>query len=667
MGTVLTALCKISGFFDWIIYEVMTYAYVLFASLCKLDPSNLGETFNGITDRIKVLFGILMLFIIAFNLLQFLADPGKIEGESSKLIQKIAISILLLVSSGFIFQTMATLQQKIIEARLIEQLVMGEAEGASAGYDETGTYNEYMGTGRWFSYNMIFSFIHIDENAKKEIMSGTQSLKYMLSYIKSDNYEFPIVSGICGIFVVVMFVTFAIEIGVRAFNLLILQVISPIPIMANIAPGGDKILDKYIKAYMATYLELFIKLFTIYLTLYLMVNTMGSILETARTGITGAFANDFQKGSMFGSVIPSGAPDFLRVVIVALVFIALFKFSQAVPKMLGDIFGLKFDNMGGMFKTTGAIVAGGLGLGLGTMGGLAAGIKGRAGVLGTMGAIGKGAFGGLSNGARAKNVKDFFATQKTNKDGVNKYASDIGAAGGVGRSFLNNAASSIDATAAFFRGDQRKIGENQIAQATNKKSIEKNSGRAAVHQKFREYENKVHETGLKSYLKANNFSDREAAIKYRTAAAAANLDVAKRSGDAAAIKTASEAYQTSVKTANAALDRDVSTYINSNASTDAGLREAFDELNTYVGNNSKEFAAMANPAMSTSDLKTLTDASDATMTSIAADRRSLESEKAILEREAKGITDTATHRMAEKAKTNAEESAVRRGYNKDSK
>lgn len=670
MATVFKALKSISVFFDWIIYEIMTYAYVLFTAMCRLDPQNLSTVFQSITERIKVFFGIVMLFIIAFNLLQFLVDPGKVESGSTKLVQKIVISIVLLVSSQFIFLLLGQLEQGIVGEKLIEQIIMGEdakksSEKSNDPVANSQLYEDYRSTGKWFSYNMLFSFISIDESVKKDIMSGEQGLDSIKNHINDANteYEFPIISGLCGIFVIVMFVTFAMDIGLRAFNLLILQVISPIPIMAYVAPGGEGILNKYVKTYISTYVQLFVKLFTVYLTLYLMVYCMSTILDIAEVGVEGGLTGQFQEYNIFGSVIPDGTPAFLRITMVAIIFVALFKFAQALPSLLGDIFGIKFDDMGGMFKTTGAIVAGGLGLGLGTVGGLAAGIRGRAGVLGTLGAMGKGAFGGASNGARSKNIKDFFANQKTNKEGLNKYASDIGAAGGVGRSFVNKAAASIDSTAAFFRGDQRKLGDVAVAKAANQKAIEKNSERAGVHQKLRDYENKVRSAGLEGWLKEHSYDSKEDAIRRMTASEESDLEVAKSTGDAASISAAYSAYQSALTTAKSNIETGAKGYISdpTKLASDRELADAFAEMNAYISNNPGEFYGAPTISDATT-LGSVMSGSKASIGSISAQRRTLESQKTSLDAREKQIKASKTAEMAKKAKTSAEDEAVRRGY-----
>lgn len=667
MATVINALLRICAFFDWIIYELVTYTYVLFAAMCRLDPTNLGDTFTALTSRIKVFFGIVMLFVIAFNLLQYLADPSKAESGTSKLVQKIAISIVLLVSSTFIFQILGELQQKLIEQKIVEQLIMGEAAGEAESLKDGISYSDYISTGRWFSYNMLFSFLKIDSNAEKLIMDGTQSLDYMLDYVKGSKYEFPIVSGICGIFVAVMFVTFAIDIGLRAFNLMILQVISPIPLMAYIAPKGDGILDKYVKAYISTYVQLFIKLFTVYLTLYLMVYCMTAILDTASIGIVGGLTGEFQNNNMFGSVIPEGTPDFLRIIMVAVIFVALFKFAQALPKMIGEIFGIKLDDMGGMFKTTGAIVAGGFGLGLGTVGGFAAGIRGKAGVLGTLGAMGKGALGGANSGARAKDIKSFFDGQKTNKEGLNKFASGIGAQGGVGRSLLNKGAAALDSTAGFFRGDQRQLAENTIAKNANQKALEKNSERIATHQKLNEYENKVRSSGLAGALRERGFDNKEDAIKNMTAASEARLEAAKAGRNATLIEREYLAHQADIAAANNTLKSEADTYISDPAkvAADRELAESLADLNSHLSTNSSEFGGRTVTDATTLDAAL--NASRSTLTTIDAERRTLGSQKSALDAREKSIKNSKTSQWAKTAKTNSENEGLRRGYDKDSK
>ena len=94
-------LKTIALWLDWIVYETLTYVYMLFAVMCRLNFSTLQALLSTIVVRIQILFGVVMLFIVAFNLLTYLVDPSKVEQKGSNLAMKIIVSVGMLVVGNF--------------------------------------------------------------------------------------------------------------------------------------------------------------------------------------------------------------------------------------------------------------------------------------------------------------------------------------------------------------------------------------------------------------------------------------------------------------------------------------------------------------------------------------------------------------------------------------
>lgn len=430
---VVGALLKIAAWFDWIIYELVSYSYTLFAIMCKLDFSSLSEVLSTLVDRMQVFIGIVMLFVVAFNLLQFLADVSKLEKGAGELVKKIAVSLILLVSANFIFEILDDFQRRILDNSTIEKIIFG-INGEASNVSNQSEYNRYLGSGRWVSYTVFFSFFDPGDDALKvSIFDGDTNFKDMVDRADDDStsYRYPIISGVCGIFLIVMFATFAIDIGIRAFNLLILQIIMPVAVMSNIVPKGEAILNKYIKTYISTYIQLFIKIFISYIIIYLMMFTMTALLgngaecTSGSTNCVAGAANFFNDNSVIRMM-----PPIMKILLLIIIFFSLFQFFKSLPKLAKSIFGVEIQGGSAALKNTGAIVAGGLGLGVGAIGGLKAGISGKSGGWGTIKSTLKGAKGGLTSGASAGkkgNIKEFMSSQKTNQKALNEYASGLGA------------------------------------------------------------------------------------------------------------------------------------------------------------------------------------------------------------------------------------------------
>ncbi len=405
MKYLLIVLKTIALWFDWVVYELLTYAYALFAVMCRLNFSSLQAILSTIVVRIQVLFGVVMLFIVAFNLLTLIIDPSNknLEG-GSKLITKIIVSVGLLVAGNFAFGLLDNLQNAILDENVIEKLVIGNnsVESNNQPDDESIAKNQYeifIGSGRWISYNLFFSFYDNpdpsdaaaegDATLKPAILNGEKKFYQIVEHASDDiKYEYPIVSTFCGLLAVVMYVTFAIDIGVRAFNIMILRVIMPVAAMGYIIPKkGEEILKKYISTYVSTYAQLFAKIFISYLIVYLMMALMSILI----TGV----GNDVISGDMViafnNQNFLASFPIFFKVALLIVIFVSLYLFYINLPKLISKILGVEITSGKGLVAKTLGIVGSIASLTLGTTSGIigglgtgiAGGIRGKAGFVGT--------------------------------------------------------------------------------------------------------------------------------------------------------------------------------------------------------------------------------------------------------------------------------------------
>lgn len=168
------------------------------------------------------------------------------------------------------------------------------------------------------------------------------------------NYMWPLTT-ITGILLIVIMLGISIDVAVRAFKLIILQMMAPIPIMSYIDPKASKdgAFNAWLKSFVSTYIDLFVKLGTVYLIL-LLAQALFSDQLFAKT--------DF-KGLSF---------LYVRVFLI----IGLFQFAKSAPKFIKDALGIK-DNGGGFMdslKTLGAAAGLAGGAVLGGIGGMASGI-----------------------------------------------------------------------------------------------------------------------------------------------------------------------------------------------------------------------------------------------------------------------------------------------------
>lgn len=177
---------------------------------------------------------------------------------------------------------------------------------------------------------------------------------------ETNNFQFDIfICVICGIAIIIFILILLIEVVIRQFKIVVLNMLAPIAFISYMNPN-DKVLSNWFQKYVGCFLDLFIKLLALQISVLL-------IAEVANT--------DFAYGGLAK----------------ILFYIGIFIFAKTVPNLLSDVLGLK--NMGGTFKDsmnalkTAALIG---------VGGIAGGVAGAITARG-VGRVG-GFFGGLGRG-----------------------------------------------------------------------------------------------------------------------------------------------------------------------------------------------------------------------------------------------------------------------------
>lgn len=170
---------------------------------------------------------------------------------------------------------------------------------------------------------------------------------------------------IAGIGILVWIVVLCVDVIVRRFKLLLLQMIAPIPIISYVDPN-DQMFNKWGKMYISTYLDLFLKLIAISFAI--------SLLEIVWV------------------IRPNSAIETFFYVVAILVF------AKMIPSMISDIFGIKLGS--GTFKDITGMGKAALGFGAGALlGGAIGAATGAQAGNGIFGKIGSGALGGVKGAA----------------------------------------------------------------------------------------------------------------------------------------------------------------------------------------------------------------------------------------------------------------------------
>lgn len=125
--------------------------------------------------------------------------------------------------------------------------------------------------------------------ANKNLEGGNITYKGMLNYAKSEgsfesfklvapevrtgnmSYKF-IISAIAGVFICYIFVSYCLDMGLRAAKLGFAQLIAPVPILSRIMPQDKETFSKWINFTITSYYEVFLRLAVVFLGVFMITN-----------------------------------------------------------------------------------------------------------------------------------------------------------------------------------------------------------------------------------------------------------------------------------------------------------------------------------------------------------------------------------------------------------
>ena len=375
---------------DEVVYEINVLLFETFYTVAQAHfPESVFESFF---TRIYVLLGIFILFKVAFSLVQMLANPDMLadkERGAGKLATRVVMVLGLIIMVPTIFSLAYKLQNAVINDNLIGRLILGDtAMSPSDDFGEQGkviagtvftsmismsNYNpENRGTDH--TADVCYDALSQYEFSRIRYAFDTDTGKRIDCFTEKNssgnyyyNYRWIVTTLVCGM-VSWLVAGYCIDMGVRLFKMIFLELLAPICISTYIGSGKDNSFQKWIKLTISTYLGMFLKLVTIFFMVF-----------AASTLIA-------QKDS------PTMQLNGLGYVAVIL---GLLVFAKNAPKLFSDLFGVQPDAEGGFKGLAKTALIGSAAMA--TSGGLA-GISNIArGIGNTYNAV-KGA-GGLKTGA----------------------------------------------------------------------------------------------------------------------------------------------------------------------------------------------------------------------------------------------------------------------------
>ncbi len=427
---------SLSLLLDGIVYTVVAYAYKIFLIMSQIKFSELFRIMEPLINRVKALIMVLVMFKLGKSLIEYMIDPAKATSDKTggaALVKNLGITAALLILYPFLFGVMNDISMLIIGGNVDNYEYLGKLVEASGGNDEgllarfvwgSTVDTDEVDMGEWLAHKTLTLFVYdsdggtvVEDTLKTNVPEGS-SYNFMNVHNVVDSigvgveYTLPFVSSIMGLYLIYSLVKIAIEIGVRMFKMIILQILAPLAIVTIIDKGPSSSTFKtFYQTYISVFLEAIMRIGIVYII----------------TTFIAAFFQNIE--AIFSDVSMLNNGFLTKGLVCIIVLVAGYRVIGILPKFIDQALGTKMAGSaggGGFGKFAAGLVGGAIGLGTG----LAAGVAGGAGFLGTAGNMLSGAAGGFQAGGKGKNVADFFKNQAANTQASRDRAARINAQGG---------------------------------------------------------------------------------------------------------------------------------------------------------------------------------------------------------------------------------------------
>lgn len=368
-------------FFFWIdkiVYNFIPAIYDLLLDIARTSILTQADIAD-MADRIYKLLAIFMIFKVTLSLITYVVNPDDFSDKTkgvAKLGTNIIISLSLLILTPYIFNYAYQLQTIVLEDNSLATLIFGDDLGEESFLNSAGDEMSYIAMQAFFSPNLSLGELHkcttlyetkYDEAgnstgkkfnhdckiALESLPDGNFSSTTLQNYVagvensnlglmfRQDlvlstakpegateedfvmDYKF-IFSTVVGVVIILLLITFCMDVAVRSLKLAFFQLIAPIPILSYVDPksGKDGLFKKWYEMCFKTFLSLFIRLLALYFAVYI-ISKVG----------------DMQLVDIVDGSYKSGFLLYVFVIIGALMF------AKQLPEILKGL-GIKLDGDG---------------------------------------------------------------------------------------------------------------------------------------------------------------------------------------------------------------------------------------------------------------------------------------------------------------------------------
>lgn len=427
---------------DGIVYSLVAYSYKIFMLIAQLNYNVLYAWISPLLDRIKAIILVFIMFKVGYALIQYMINPDSLDDTAKggpALIKNIAIASGMLIVYTFVFSFMNELTLLMIGVpdgyefttlKQVADVTNNEKDSGLIARFIFGSDADNVGEfGKKLAVNTLNIFLHSKDGKTSDLddiynelangdMNAFDAMKIITIVARIDkdiDYKWPLVSTLTGLYLTWQIIKLAVELAIRMFKLMVLQVLAPLAIV-SIVDGGTKnnTWTGYVKTFFGTWMDAFIRVGSLYLATALIGKfwVEKSELMPEATGIT--------KGLIF-----------------LIIMFSAYKCVELIPRLIKQVFpsmGTGGDNAAGFGK----LFTAGAGALIGAAGSGYLAAKAGNGVGGVLTSALTGGFNGGAAGSRSANAVQFFRNQGNNLRGSAERAVQNNAQGGLRNRLRNN-------------------------------------------------------------------------------------------------------------------------------------------------------------------------------------------------------------------------------------
>lgn len=326
------------------IYQLIIWLYDIFFRLCNsriLDTAIL-ET---ITEKVGIILGLVMLFVVIFSLIQLVLEPDKINDKEKgigNIVKKIVIVIVMLGTSRMAFNALFGIQKIVVNSNIIGKFLLPyEVDNENfGGILSAELFTGFFRlTGAYENKNIYEIIVNSEDLAEiRGCANNIEELKQGISnngdfsagyncintkITTSDGKEINVIdfnwllTPLIGLGAAYFLFSYCISVGTRTFQLAFLEIISPMAIISYLSPKKDTMFEKWWKIYFAIYVDVFIRIMIINLAVFLIATILsadGSAIFWESVGKKDSWSDFFISVFMILALLTFAkkAPDLLK-------------------------------------------------------------------------------------------------------------------------------------------------------------------------------------------------------------------------------------------------------------------------------------------------------------------------------------------------------------------